>query len=286
MYHTRSSVSYPQLSYISPDTMSSEGQTAQNYIDGLMQYWDHHANMDSEDRESLGLTPSEALGFDQDTPSSETDSFITTPRPVIPQFQSYHEKLLALEQKNNLKQTSNIRERQLQSQKDKSEREQRKAAAPQTHVTVAPPLESYRSYLISVQAQNDSRLQQVREEQEEREAEEHKRELERILMRRKDSGIYCETIIKGYDDDCPIPEEMDCDDVPFARQDARIDGWVEAQAQRRMCGFADDVMLPKKHVHDGLHDFRRPSTVAFERYHEQIMEQRRRAEMERKRAVC
>jgi hypothetical protein len=162
-------------------------------------------------------------------------------------LQDYQQQLFSLEHQNKHR-ILIARERQLNA-KEQTLRDQRNAASRKASVEEVPQIEGYRDYLLSVQSQTDERLQQVREEEEQREAADRKREFERIrYMRRKDSGIYCETVYtqKSYDDDCPIPEEDEGCDLPDTRRGSRVDSWVDAQAKRRSCGFADDVMLPKK----------------------------------------
>lgn len=272
---------------MSPEDVNAAGGTAQDYIDGVLQYWSSQIDSDNETPESTDSSHTEEMDIDEPTtPSTETIISPSRPvikRPVIPQLQDYQQQLLALEHQNKQR-VLIARERQHQAKKEQTFREQRNAAARDAHAEVQPPIEGYRSYLLSIQAKDDARLHQVREEEEEREAEERKRELERIwYSRRKDSGIYCETVYTHKEDyDCPIPEdyEGECHDDDH-RRSSRIDSWVDAQTKRRSCGLVDDVMLPKKmnrlsghSAVNGIFEDFKSQLSGLERYHEQVDQRR------------
>ena len=232
---------YPFVSYVSPNDISAAGGTAQDYMDGVLKYWNSQLEEDNDAEAALSQASSDEMETDEpSTPSTITIS-PSSPRmsqPVVPQLQDYQQQLFALEH-DNKRRISVARERQRSTHDARIVQHSASRKGSEQ-----APIEGYRSYLLSKQVSTDSRLHRAREEQE---VEERKQELERLqYMRRKDSGIYCETIYgqKGYEDDSPIPEEDEGCEMDDVRRDSRIDTWVHTQTKRGNCGLIDEAMLP------------------------------------------
>lgn len=244
MFTPRTASDFPNATYMSPGHLSSASCSAQDYIDGVLRYWDSQPAYEESVRSESAM--SEGADVEPETAKAGAVGTAQSARPVVPQLQDYQQQLRMLESQNN-KRILIAKERESpRVRRERAFSDQRRAAALAKESEEVPPIEGYRSYLLSVQAQTDDHLYQIREQEEEREAEERKQELERIYyMRRKDSGIYCDTIYKGGDEDHVLPEKASFDEQS-ARRSSRIDNWVEAQAQRRYFGLVDDAMLPKR----------------------------------------